>query len=387
METLKNRFFLPSLAILEKVQTRQSVAFLILMGGLANLIAYQIWGVRTVGDSARYIEYADVLIENGWQVDPHNIWYLSYVLFLAVTKSTALGLKGTVIAQGILSIAAGISIYFSTKNLTRQNSIALLAGMFFFGWFKISQWNMYIMCESFYLSLIAFTSWAILRYPKKSSLLLLLLGVLLFAKPTAVAFVLSYLGWVLWRLNASLPIKIGLVAALVFIILFGLNFMLATFTLVETYATGDVVYGCSLLGENCPAIFKLHVPILWMPPEDTAPVMKPLLFIGHNFLFTVKLALAKMLAFWVSVKPYFTFSHNLFLAITLYPLYYFSMQYCRERYTEPIAFFTSGSYILTTLIVMFTIEDWDGRFMLPLLPILIITGWAGIHSKYMQTTR
>ncbi|MBC3540778.1 hypothetical protein ACFSC6_21820 [Rufibacter sediminis] len=117
-----------------------------------------------------------------------------------------------------------------------------------------------------------------------------------------------------------------------------------------------------------------------MPPPDAPALQKLLLFFWYNSVFFLKLALVKGAVFIAFAKPHFSKAHNLFILLTVYPCYLLAYQTLRNCKLQPIVFTLFSIIGLQTLMIMFTVEDWDCRFTAPILPFLFILGALGLKE-------
>lgn len=158
--------------------------------------------------------------------------------------------------------------------------------------------------------------------------------------------------------------------------IFLLNHMLSSFTLIETYSRGDVIF-------LYPEIIVEEGDSLNLP-KMASPISNLIYFIVHNFPYFIKLASLKLGYFFLNMKPYYSYPHNTFLLLLL-PIYYFAI---KGGFSKSISL-QARSFIYTfiafqALIVMLTVEDWDGRFLVPVLPFIFILSAAGVSNFYSK---
>lgn len=366
-----------------KIEDRFAIAFILVAGCIANAIAYKIWGIRIVNDSARYFEYRDEILANGFFIDRHNIWYIGYVLILCLVKVMGVGNAGVILFQSLLSLTACVCVYLTASRLSASNLAGLISSLLFLLWLKISQWNMYVLCESSFTSFTVITAFLFLQPNRNWKLELASIASLLFTfflKPSGISILVAGLTFYVFTYIKN-PWQRAVVILLLLVIITGLcNRMLSTFTLVETYATGDVIYGCSLLpSQPCPKIFTLDASNITMPTAGQ-PLSKIFFFVIQNPWFFLKLTISKLAAFLLHIKPFYSIWHNLFIAFTLFPAYYFFAQGLRSIHGGRLAFVITY-FVSACLIIMLTVEDWDGRFLMPLLPLIFI--FAGIRINQL----
>jgi hypothetical protein len=97
------------------------------------------------------------------------------------------------------------------------------------------------------------------------------------------------------------------------------------------------------------------------------------------------LCAVKLALFFGHVKPYFSLLHNAYIAIVLYPLYFFAYRACRSvRFNRSALVFLLSFVGVQGATVMVTTENWDGRFLMPALPFIFILSAFGI-SNFLQT--
>jgi len=372
---------------MQRLSDKTIIAILCGVGLSVNVLVFFLFGIRVVNDTARYFEYRDLLMSNGFFVDQHNIWYVGYVGFLAICKMLGLTNAGTVVVQSVFSIVAGISVFLSTRQLAKTNMAGLTASLLFFGWLKISQWNMYLLCESLYISFTAFTIYFVLipkRTWKTKAATLLLLFFTFFLKPAGISLMIAVLVFYIATYVTSIRFRILISAFAFLLILLLANRMLSTFLLVETYATGDIIYGCSWApSQPCPPWFTLDSTGVEIA-EAKSPLAKILLFTLNNPWFMLKLMLSKLFAFLIHAKPFYSIYHNLFILCTLIPTYYFLVRGF-FKVSSSIKAFVATYFTGSCLVIMLTVEDWDGRFLMPLLPLLFIFACTGFYKQTVNT--
>ncbi|HYE80342.1 MAG TPA: hypothetical protein VEI97_20385, partial [bacterium] len=151
-----------------------------------------------------------------------------------------------------------------------------------------------------------------------------------------------------------------------------LNKLLATFTLIETYQRGELLYGYA------PWAIRPTGP-LWLPPATDPPALRLLSFALHNPLFFLRLVGGKALLFFAYARPYHSLGHALAIILLIWPTYWLAWRGARAR---PV-WHPARRFLLTVLlgqaaIVALTVEDWDGRFLIAILPALFALAALGL---------
>jgi len=150
------------------------------------------------------------------------------------------------------------------------------------------------------------------------------------------------------------------------------RYLLTTFEIVETYARGEVIYAAK--------IFSVPADGVVLPTERDSPLLRILYFVLQNPVFFFKLFAAKLLVFLAYAKPYYSAIHNAGIILIIYPLYFFAIRFCFKQTNTAARAFAPTLFILQGCIVAATSEDWDSRFIIPLLPLLMAFGMAGLYQ-------
>lgn len=144
-----------------------------------------------------------------------------------------------------------------------------------------------------------------------------------------------------------------------------------------SYAKAEIIYPNISLGMEPPRN-------LTIPSEEHPPLWRLMLFGFYNFLYFFKISLFKLTLFFANVKPYFSFFHNLMIVLVLYPLYllavfgFFKTSWSAEKV------FISIFVLSQAGIVAFTSENWDGRFLIPVLPFIFIFSAVGVWRLWRR---
>jgi len=365
-----------------------------------NFILYQKLGIKFANDSFRYLEYSTQILDEGNFYRNHDLWYLGYVLFITCTKIISSNSELIVLFQILLSGVAIFSLYFASKLLFQDELAAFVTSLTYLLFLEISYWNFYILTESFYSSMMCFSIFFVIKsyyLPTVKNILFCVFICLItfFTKPTGIALgiaifvllVLKHKEYIL-KTNKWLLYTFAILILLASYLL--INRMLQTFTLIENYLIGEIVFGITTL-PNYPSLKTLTIDVnvsdLSIPTTDHSPIARNLLFFICNPVFFIKLASLKLFWYLAHVKPYFSFIHNFFIAISLYPFYLlFGISFRKESIDYAMKGFFFTIVLMNCIIVSLTSEDWDGRFIIPILPVLFIVASPQL-AFYLRKSR
>ena len=358
-----------------------------------QIILFTIYGVKEVNDSVRYLTYARNIIDDGFYVDRHNVWYIGYVFYLVVCLIGGIGLKGAVLVQVLLGGYAVLCISKLAQDVSKNRLAGYWAALFCIGWIKISTWHFYIMTESLYTSLFCIGCYWIYRIKEIKDFwkLLPLCMMIFFIRPSGITFTLALAALFLWRMYQEHPIvfrRFGLIILSLSAVIsyFLLNKMLATFDMISLYLRGELVFAYGTL----PVAHRIYDTYLIVPPpldvhvpyENMAPIHKLAYYVIYNPVHFLKLAVGKAFYYFGNIRPYFSWLHNAVIAIILYPAYYFCwVGFKSNKDVRGIKLFIRTVVISNVLIVILATEDWDGRFLIPILPLIFVFTGIGLSRQ------
>lgn len=364
--------------------------------GLAVLwfILQALWfwqhGVRFMGDSEGYILYANNIANKFYFADNYQLKYLGYPLFMAAILKLGLGLEGIIVVQIILSGLAAAALYRTTSLLAGNNLAPFMATALFVCWYDLQMFNAFILTESLYFSMFIFAFYFLVKAEKFSTRLFILPLLLYIAtiRPNGFIAIVAYLGYlfffalsVLTNKTHKILLLLSITVLPIAILLVVDQFLLTSFTIVETYKKGQLIF----LYDDM--IVQSEKPVV-MPPADASPLMKLVLFIQHNTAYFFKMAVMRFLLFWGNVKPYFSLTHNLIIASVFYPLYIFTAKVLlSNRISLPLRMYVFLLFGQQAFITTMTSEDWNGRFLMSVIAFVFILGSIGFSwqlQKYLE---
>ncbi|GAB3300575.1 hypothetical protein [Hymenobacter tenuis] len=368
-----------------------------LLGGLWVLmqvsLLWQHHGPRYVNDSGRYLAYGTRIAQEWYFEHDHNLRYVGYPLFVSFWLKLGTGYWGIVLGQMGISAVAARAFYQIIRRLTPAADDwrpAALATAALVGWRDAQQFNVYILTESLFTSLSILSFWALVRARRGPGSRWLAVGLLVvlagIVRPNGFVVPAAAVVAVLAGLR-QLPGRKAYHQALLALVLLTpvwwiiLNKLLLTFTLVETYLRGEIIYGYT------PWVVEPTEPMLF-PPDGLPPVFRLGYFILANPVYFAKLAALKGGLFFSYVKFYYSWTHSILIVLFIYPCYWLALRGLRTSAVWlPARVFLASMILLQGLVVMMTVEDWDVRFLLPLLPCVFALAGLGVGQWLTQRQR
>ncbi|MBH8571403.1 hypothetical protein KB206_21110 [Microvirga sp. STS02] len=342
-------------------------------------------GPYFANDSARYLAYAANIAERGYFEPGHNLRYVLYPLFQSLWLRLGLGWWGIVAGQMAISALATRAVYQGTRRLSHgQRGAAALATLLFIAWPDIQPFNVFLLTESLFISLVAlsFGAFTQLQSGRRKDWLRLIAVLILtaLARPNgflvALAAALAGLD-ALRRRPDRRPWRAALLALVLLspLLWVALNHQLATYYLMDTYQRGELIFRYQLWAVHQAAPLN-------MPPPGTGPVARVVYFGAHNPLYLGRLMLGKLFVFVSYLKPHYSLAHRIIGVVVLWPAYWLAARGAgRTEVWRPARVFLAAIFLLQTAIIMLTVDDWDVRFLAPVLTVIFvlasleITGW------------
>lgn len=350
---------------------------LLAIGIISQTVYLLKYGILIGVDSGLYINLGKALYTEKITFDMHDIWYFSYLAFCGTILHVFNSNLAIVVVQCIISIIASIALFYIGKNLFKSALSGLLSAIYFIAWPEISLWNCYIYTESLYTSLCIISFYFVgknindLKYKLATSILLVFT---VFIRPNGIALVVAFLVYIVLYFYERIKINWRYFTFFSIIILgftyLLANAMLSEFILIESYQNAEIIY------PNITFDF-IKTPDLYIPSIDLKPIDRVVIFIFKNPIYFIEITAIKLFLYVSHIKYYYSIYNNVFIIITLYPLYILAFLWF--KYSEvktPIKGFLFTFLLVNALSVCLTTENWDGRFLIPSLPFVFVTGFS-----------
>jgi hypothetical protein len=388
----KLQALLPHPQLSAATETRIQVALAVLWTVLHTALFWK-YGVHTTDDSREYLTYAQAIADEFYFANTYYAKYLGYPLFLAFLFKLGLGLKGVVIVQTLLSGIATIFFYRTTRLLAGNTLAPAFATFILIIWYDLQLFHAFIMTESLYMSLLMYGFYLVVKASsvRQSLWALPVLLYVALVRPNGFIAVVAYMAYVVtvgYMAAPTLKAKRMLLLAITIIptvaILVVDHYLLQSFTVVETYEKGEVIYLYKGL------LVHSDKPII-MPPADASPLTKLYLFARDNTSYFFRMSALRFLLFWGNMKPFFSVFHNTMIALILYPMYFFGAKaLLKGHITLPVRVFGVLLVLQQAFITTITSENETGRFLMSVVFVVFAFGATGISwqiEKWQNSLR
>jgi len=369
---------------------RYGIITLLSLWALIQLLAFVRFGISTPIDTGQYLENANNILSGNWP-SGREFFYTSYSLLLAGLLFLHIKVSVIVILQINSGAMAVYAVYKITQIITHGNFTAFLAALLYTGWFEFQQWNLIVYTDALFASGVVITIYLLLiaRTPLQQATVYLLITFVALLRPPGIGFIIAVICSIIpgnrFFSRGSVALKTFMVFAVLLVGGFAVNVVLADFvdSFIESYSKAEIIYPNISLGIAIPNQ-------LIIPDENHIPIVRLALFAVFNPLYFLKVSTLKVLLFLGHVKPYYSLLHNLFIGIYLGVAYIFSLLGIRRFPNRRVGIFMLLFIGFQMATIALTSENWDGRFLLPLLPWVFIAaavGFSEFRRKVWQTNR
>ncbi|WP_422360855.1 hypothetical protein [Reichenbachiella sp.] len=352
---------------------------LVCLWATIQYIAYKKFGILYSVDSELYLLDAQSILRGEFP-SGRSIMYVSYSMLLAVVQGVELNIVWIVTLQLAASLLAMVAIFRLASSLFKSDHAGSCAALLYVLWVKVHQWNFIIYTDSLFtsFSIISFVLFYFSTSKKNYFLASIVFLFAVFIRPNGIGLFIAMIGFLITKLPKGLnevsrkSVLFGTSIALLLLINQLLEPHVGSF--INSYAQAEIIYPNRRL-------FFLPPETLYTPDQRLPALMQLIQFAFYNPIYFAKLFSLKSILFLANIKPYFSWIHNMVIVLYLYPIYYFSFLGIRQIKDKGIIVFVSFFIGLQTLVVGLTSENWDGRFVLPVLPLVFVLASGPISQK------
>lgn len=340
-------------------------------------------GVVTKGEALKYTNEATLLDINHGFSQPKYLFYSVYIFIRWLDLQLHSNNLFTYGLQLVLNFLA-CSVFFKyATSLFKDYFFGAVATLLILLCLPWQQWTVHLYTESIFLSLALLFACSFIKTNKTKTDWLIVIGCLLFlifTRPTGLLFIPVTAIWLWvqsikskkWVVLAGLP----LMAAIVFYLL--LNYEMkgeGEFDFMKPFIEEHLICGV-------PTGLQTELQI----SKNGNSVEGLVFYISHNFGHFINLAAKKLLLFFGLTRSYYSSLHNLAIQLFFYPIYLLAIGGIVlgwKKYRGMIFF----SVLLIGIFagsVVFTCDDWLNRFIMPVLPFILLLAATGIKELFIR---
>jgi 4-amino-4-deoxy-L-arabinose transferase-like glycosyltransferase len=327
------------------------------------------YGVREGGDSGRYLAGAESLAR-GQALEGKAAAYPGYAALVAAGLGAWGSRVGVAAVQIALAAAATLALYDLGQSL-RGRRTGLIAAALHAGNPDVMRWNVYILTDAVYISLVILAAWAIHKSGERRGVWIPLAALTIAAaglvRPTGW-FLIAAAGvfWVIILIKNPRIRGLGVLAVIVMSAL-----VVWALPPVRQAAGSEGLGGMFLKGEVVWGFEDWRLPMPSVEQDEGGAESLPELLVRHPMA-GLRLAGARVLAELGHIRPFHSNLHNACILIFLVPVYGLALAgYLRTR-RLPLSGLLAMIITAHLAVIAVTFADWDGRFLLHILPLVVL---------------
>ena len=360
------------LSLKQRIINNKVNILLMLVWALFQILLYLNSNIVTINEAEKYINGANDIVYNN-RFPFCYISYGSYVLFLALLFKLGFNYFGVYLVQLALNLVATIAFFKIVKTITGHPRTAYIAISIFILSYHLQQWNTHLFTESFMVSMLMIFWYVFLYFnlKKVSGIICLsiLFIILLFSRPTAILFLPGILIYWIVRnktiVKEAIKLKWIILSAFVLFILFCCFIQFEKRVLFSdlfiSLQQGQTICGTNYYQEHFISI-EQHNAFL------------------QNLTIFCKVSCKKLLLFYGVIRPFYSRSHNLIL-MAYYPIYPLAlMGLIRNKINREHHYMMLTFILLINVLLIITCDSWEGRFIVPILPFIIVFAAIGLNK-------
>jgi len=318
-------------------------------------LLYLTEGTHTDKEAMKYIGCAQHVLHGDLRDLLGNyLPYATYVLFLLPFVGAGMPALAFPV-QVVISVLAGLALGRLATRISGNPLAGKLATALFLLAVPVQTWTLALYTESLFTSLVVLLLEQVLAKDRPGRWALPLAVLVLFGRPVGLLFVGPLL---IWSLGRNWPMAFRMAGYAAVLLVAFLNPRVAA-PQIEIILGSDVLCGC---GTDTGAVddFTGH---------SVLDAQRHLVT-RHGVGTQVSVWLKRMASLFNFTRPHYSMVHNLVLLpwFLIYPFAlagFWAMR--RDRSTGPII----AILVIYVLLVAFTCDEWSGRFIAPLFPLLI----------------
>lgn len=352
---------------------------------LMQLFFYRQNGIVTNLEATKYINEANHFLTTGTYSSGNFLFYSIQILLIAFCIKLKISFLFIVVLQMLLNALSIICFYKLVISISKNKSLALLSTFYFLLFYYYHLYNTYLFTESLFFSFsVIYTYFLFSRKKlnlKNGTAILLFLILLYFTRPTAIFFIPATFLFIIIKFFPKRTFKIIVLSAVIASmgLFFLFNYSLGSggeFDFLLPYQQEIIICGV-------PTIPSPHH--IQMPVEKNS-IQGLLYVVTQNFSLFLHLCIKRLSAFFGISRSYYSLFHNLFASAYFYFIYLVILLGIRNLFRKNNAevWFLIANISLMAFTVMLSCDEWHNRFILSVLPFILLLGVISISNSGKQ---
>jgi 4-amino-4-deoxy-L-arabinose transferase-like glycosyltransferase len=349
---------------------------------LVNLAILLSIGIRTAGDSPRYLDGAENLLR-GLPLQERQPYYTGYLLLIAFCRMIGSGLPGVIAIQLMMAGLAALALYDLGRRLHGE-SAGLFAAALFAANPDIARWNAYILTDSLYISLVILAVWSTHKAFELRRYWYLMASTVLAAatliRPNGSVLILVSLLYLCSGIKRK-RLRHLVIAAIL------LASILSALALLRFYTLRFGDNPVTILRYGITGISEWDVPMPAEPGPFAGEWTDLISYVARHPFASLRLGATRVAIELIHARPFFSFKHNALLFVSLPVIYLLALVGLRLSRNRSLMRLVVLTIVAHLAVVAATYADWDGRFLLYVLPLICLLSSCTLASLVAKRAR
>lgn len=350
-----------------------------------HVILFARYGGYLLDDAVHYVDAGHLLLKTGKIDDHFHVFYLVPIALLSAFIKL-FGDPGLpfIVFQSTVALIALIPLYRMVCRIHSAFAAAMAVTIVVL-WIDNLRWNVLVMTESLFGSLVIFTFSNLAFYDstlRRYAILLVLIVAAMFTRPTGLLLAVSVLTFVIYANRAwitrswtrLLTLSVMLILAVTGVVVL----MSFTWDFTDQLFRGNIItYADSYSGDTR----FIRIDPQYADGSGAVPIVKMIRFAWHRPLHVMITSVMKVFYLLTGVRPYYSWTHNLMSIAWMTVIYIGAV--IGYRSMRPSAFRMALLALIAGNIILVagSSVDWDNRFYIPMeIPFAVLSaiGWTSM---------
>jgi hypothetical protein len=360
------------------------IAAIIILWTIIHILLLFHFGIKTNGESIKYISEANNLIKGQGLSSPSFWMYITQIFLILTSIKLKLGYEFVVVIQLLFSLLATLSIY-KLATFLFSSKIGFFATIWFLFNLPLHQFNTFLQTDSLFYSFTIIYSCYLLQVKglslKVVAIVLLALILLSLTRPTGLFFFPATFLYLYLRFFNSIRLSYKLVSIVIISAIF------FYFLNAAVGSGGELDFMLPARDERIICgVPTLHYFVKINETENGNSLYGLFYYITHNFSQFSRLAFERSIAFFGIIRSYYSIAHKIYLILLFFPIYFMfilSIKYWIKKKPFILLYFVCLIF-LTWVTVILSCDDWHNRFYLTISPYMVILALPSINRFFFK---
>ena len=272
----------------------------------------------------------------------------------------------------LINLTSYLYFYKALKRLFEDALSPYIVILLLLSFWPYQSWSLYLYTECFFYSIVLILFSHLILFERLGRRFLLTTFLLLFlviiSRPLGILFLLPTLLFIFFKLSGKQRLFLAGAIVLFFMVL---NYVVqVVFTTTPDWNMTRALTEESIICDMPRNITGLQLDL----SQSHNQLYRLFYYVTHNFAHFFELALERLKYFFLLVRNYYSFSHNLYLVVYLIVIYgsiIWGIKKIVKSMPVSLSVFIFSSIILFAIVVALQCDDYHNRFFLTLMPFFM----------------